>query len=178
MLTQPFLPRKAASSSIISLCHHPALWIFHDTMPKIVKPPLTLIFRIMQQVCDLPFSLSCWPIHSLWKNVTMQPIDFWMCKTKNRAHSVDTHITHIETAFVHSIILFIQSYTHYWHSTLCLYVLSFASRSFIPSQFQINGCPCYLIKRWRDPTTFPSFPMAIYGMYSISLVFGKYSWTS
>jgi len=108
----------------------------------------------------------------------MQPIDCWMCKTQNRWDSVDTHINHIETAFVHAKIVCNQSYNHYWPPSLRLYVLSFASRSFVTSQFLINCYLHYLSEKWRGPITFPRFRPAIDGMWFISLVFGKYSSTS
>jgi len=38
------------------------------------------------------------------------PIDCRMCKTVNRWHSVDAHFNHIETAFVHPIIVRNDSY--------------------------------------------------------------------
>jgi len=101
-----------------------------------------------------------------------------MCKTQNRWHSVDAHINHIETAFVHSIIVCNQSYTHYWPPVLRLYVLSFASRSLVTAQFLINCYLRYLSEKWRGPITFPRFRPAIDGMRFISLVFGKYSLTS
>ena len=62
-----------------------------------------------------------------------------MCKTVNRWHSVDSHINHIEAAFVHPIIVRNDPYTHYWHPILRLHLLSFASRSFITSQFLMSA---------------------------------------
>ena len=113
-----------------------------------------------------------------WKDVTMQPIDCWMCKTQNRWHSVDAHINHIETAFVHSIIVCNESYTHDWPPVLRLYVLSFASRSFVTSQFLINCYLHYLSKKWHGPITFPRFQPAIHRMWIISQGLAKYSSTS
>jgi len=81
--------------------------------------------------------------------VTLPPIDCWMCKTKNSWHSVDDHINHIETAFIHTSISCNEPYTHYWHPILHLYVFSFASRSFVTSQFLINCYPRYLSEIWR-----------------------------
>jgi len=107
----------------------------------------------------------------------MQPIDCWMCKSQNCSHSVDAHINHIETAFVHSKILCNKSYTHYWPPGLRLYVLSFASRSFVTSQFLINCYLRYLSEKWRDPITFLRFRPAIDSMWIISLVFCKSSST-
>jgi len=101
-----------------------------------------------------------------------------MCKTQNRWHSVDAHINHIETAFVHSIIVCNQSYTHYWPPVLRLYVLSFASRSFVTSQFLINCYLRYLSEKGRGPITFPRFWRAMDGMWFISLVCGTLSSTS
>jgi len=101
-----------------------------------------------------------------------------MCKTQNRWDSVDAHINHIETAFVHSIIVCNQSYIHYWPPVLRLYILSFASRSFVSSQFLINCYLRYLSEKWRGPITFPRFRLAIDGMLFISLVFSKYTSTS
>jgi len=100
---------------------------------------LTLIFRMWQRAYSLPFSLLCRPIHSLWNDMTLPPIDCRMCKTVNCWHSVDAHFTHSETAFVHPIIVRNHSYTHYWHSILRLHELSFASMSFITSQFLISA---------------------------------------
>ena len=108
----------------------------------------------------------------------MQPVDCWMCKTQNRWHSVDYHINHIETAFVHSIIICHQSYAHYWPPVLRLYVLLFASSSFVTSQFLINWCLRYLSEIWRGPITFLRIRPAIDSMRIISLVVGKYSLTS
>jgi hypothetical protein len=125
---------------------------------------LTFIFRMWQQAYNLPLLLLRRPIHSLSKNVTMPPIDCRMCKTVNRWQSVDAHLNHIETAFVHPIIVRNDSYIHYWDPKLRLYVLWFASRSFITSQFLISGYPRYLIERWHGPITFPRFRPAIDGM--------------
>jgi hypothetical protein len=108
----------------------------------------------------------------------MQPFDCWMCKTKNRWHSVDAHINHIETAFVHSTIVCNESYTHYRHLVLCLYALSFASRSFVTSQFLINCYLRYVSEKWRGSMIFPRFWPPIDGRLIISLVLGKYSSTS
>jgi len=108
----------------------------------------------------------------------MPPIDCWMCKTTNHWLSVDAHSNHTETAFLHTIIACNESYTHYWHLILHSYVLSFASRSFVTSQYLINCYPRYLSERWRGPITFPRFWPATYGMWIISLILGKYSSTS
>ena len=100
---------------------------------------LKFIFRMWQRAYHLPIMLLRQPIRLLWKDVTMPPIDCRMCKTVNRWHSVDTHLNHIETAFVHPIIVRNDSYTHYWHPILRLHVIWFASRSFITSRFLISA---------------------------------------
>ena len=46
MLSQPFLNRKAGSSSIMNEHCSETIWIFHDAMPKIVDAPLTLTFEV------------------------------------------------------------------------------------------------------------------------------------
>jgi len=107
----------------------------------------------------------------------MQPIHCWMCKTQNRWHSVDAHINHIKTAFVHWIIAYNQSYTQYRPPLLRLYVLSFASRSFPTSQVLIKCNLRYLSEKRRGLITFPCFWPAIDGTWFISRVFGKYSST-
>jgi len=104
-----------------------------------IDAPLTLIFRMWQRVYSLSFSLLRRPIRSLWNDMIIPPIDCRMCKTANRWHSVDAHFNHIETAFVHPIIVRNDSYTHYWHPILRLHVLSFASRSYITSRFLISA---------------------------------------
>jgi len=164
MLPPSLFHRKAANSSIMTYCNRTAYWISHDAMPKIFDAPLTFIFRMWQRPSHLPFSQQCRPIHPLWKDVTMQPIDCRMCKTHNRSHSLDTHINHIQPAFVHSIIVYNESYTQYWPPVLGMYVLSFASRSFVTSQFLINCYLRYLSEKWRGPITFPRFRPAIDGM--------------
>jgi hypothetical protein len=118
------------------------------------------------------------PICSLWKDVTRLPIDCRMCKTVNCWHSTDAHFNHIETAFVHPIIVRSDSYTHYWYPILRVYGLWFASRSFITSQILISGYPRYLIERWHSHITFPHLWLAIDSMSNNSHVFGKYSSTS
>ena len=131
---------------------------------RCIDVELMFIFRMWKRAHHLPMLLLRQLIPLLWKDVTMPPIDGRMCKTVNRWHSIDAHFNHIETAFVHPIIERNHSYTPYWHPILRLYVLSFASRSFITSQFLISGYPHYLIERWRGPITFPRFRPAIDGM--------------
>ena len=125
---------------------------------------LKFIFRMWQRAYHLPILLLCQPIRLLWKDVTMPPIDCRMYKTVNCWQSVDAHFNHIETAFVHPIIVHNHSYTPCWHPILRLYVISFECRSFITSQFVISGNPRYLIERWRGPITFLRFWPAIDGM--------------
>ena len=125
---------------------------------------LTFRFRMWQRAYHLPLLLLRRPICSLWKDVTMPSIDCWMCKTVNRWHSIEAHFNHIKTAFVHPITVRNHSYTPCWHPILRLYVSSFASRSFITSQFLISVYPRYLIERWRGATTFPRFRPAIDSM--------------
>jgi len=73
----------------------------------------------------------------------MEPFDCWMCQTKNCWYPVDTHIKHIEIAVLHLIIVWNESHTHYWHPILCSQGLSFASKTFVASQFWINLYPHY-----------------------------------
>jgi len=108
----------------------------------------------------------------------MEPIDCWMCKTQNRWHSVNAHINHIATAFVHSILVCNQSYTYHWPPSLRLYVLLFASKSFVTSQFLINCYLHYLSEEWRGRLKFPRILAAIDGMWIISLLLGKYNTNS
>jgi len=103
-----------------------------------IDAPLTLSLRMWQRAYSFPFSLLRQPIRSLWNHMTIPPIDCRMCKTVNRWHSVDANFNHIETAFVRPIIVRNDSYRDYWHPILRLHVLSFASRSFITSQFLIS----------------------------------------
>jgi len=166
MLSQLFLPWRAADSWIMSYCRRAALLIFHSALPNILDAPWTLISRMWQQAFALPFWLSRWPIHSHWNDVTIQPIDCRLCETKHRWQSVDDQINHIKTAYVHWIIVCNQSYSQYWHPPLHLCVLSFASRSFVTSQFLINWYPRYLRERWHGPITFPRFRPAIYACRS------------
>jgi hypothetical protein len=125
---------------------------------------LTFIFRMWQRAYHLPLLLLRRPIRLLWKDVTMPPIDCRMCKTVNYWHSIDAHFNHIETAFVHPIIVSNDSYTHYWHLKLRLYLLPFPFRIFITSQFLISGYPRYLIETWQGTITFLRFRPAIDGM--------------
>jgi len=105
---------QGGDSWIMSQCRRTALSIVHDAMPQIVDAPSMLLFRMWQCACHLHFRLQCRPTHSLWKDVTMQPMYCQMCKTKNCWCSVDAHIHHSETAFWHSIIVCNESYPHYW----------------------------------------------------------------
>jgi hypothetical protein len=110
--------------------------------------------------------------------MTMQPIDCQMCNTWNRWHAVGSHINHIETTFVHSIIVCNKSNTLFWHPLWRLYALSFASSSFVTSQFLINYNVCYLSEKWNGPITLQRFRPVIDIMWIISLGFGKYSLTA
>jgi len=83
---------------------------------------------------------------------------------------VDAHINHIETAFVHSIIVSNKSNTQLWHPLLRLYLLSFASRSFVTIQFLINCYLRYLSEKMTWPYHIPALSPAIDGMWIISLV--------
>jgi len=60
-----------------------------------------LWFGNMRFICLFPYNDGQF-IHfeRMWQK---PPIDCWMCKTKNHWHSMNSHIDHIETAFVHSI---------------------------------------------------------------------------
>jgi len=135
MLAQLSWPSNAADSPIMCACRPSALRSIHDEMPRIVEAPWMLIFRMWQQAWHLPFSLYSRQIHSRRKNVTLRPFDCWMCKTKNRWRSVDTHTNYIKTASVHSIKVCNESYKHYWHRILCLYVLSLHPLDLLPLNF-------------------------------------------
>jgi len=63
----------------------------------------------------------------------MQPFDRRVCKAKNHWLSVAAHINHIQTAFIHSLVVCNKMYTHYWHPTLRFWVLSFASGCIVTS---------------------------------------------
>ena len=106
------------------------------------------------------------------------PLDVVWHNAKNRWRSVDGQNNHIETFFVHSIIVCNESNTQFWHPWLGRYVLSFASRSFVTSQVLINCYLRYLREKCRGPITVLRFRPVIDGMEIISLVFGKYSSTS
>jgi len=138
--------------------------ILQDGRPKVVDTTLVLSFRIQQWVCPLPLLLLHQSIHSLWNDVTMQPFDGWMCKTKNGCSTNEAHINHIETSIVHSLLLFEEWYIHYWHPTLHFQVISFPSRSFIASQCLINPYPHYLRDRWRSPFTCLGLQPTSYGI--------------
>jgi hypothetical protein len=139
-------------------------WCNTNSLWQSIQVALTLILKMSQWAYHLPLVILGRPIPSRWKHVTMPPIDWPMCKTVNRWNSIDADFHDIETAFVHPIILLNDSYTHYWHLILGLYVLLFASRSFITTQCLFCGYPCYLIERWRGPITFLCFRPAIDGM--------------
>ena len=94
----------------------------------------------------------------------MPPIDFQICKTENRWHSVDADINHIETALVNSIIVYNESYTHFWEPIARLYVSSFASRSYVVSQIVIDCYPLFFSKWRRGPITFSLLLLAIFSM--------------
>jgi len=74
------------------LMSFPSPWIVQDWRPKIVDASLTLILRMGQPACRLPFNLLGRPMISLWEDVTVQAFDCWSCKTKNCWCSVDTHL--------------------------------------------------------------------------------------
>jgi len=131
---------------------------------NIIDALMTLILRMGQRAHHLLFQLQRQPIHLLWRDVTMKPLDCWMCKTKNRWRTVDTHIKHIEIAFVCSIFVCNWSHTHYWHPVLRFWILSFASWSVLASQFLINFYPRYLSERWGGPITLLRIRPAISGM--------------
>jgi hypothetical protein len=72
------------------LLHSPVS--IEDALPKIIDAPLTLISKMWQGPCHLPFCQSRRPILHLWIDATMQPFDCWMGMTVNHWCSVDTHL--------------------------------------------------------------------------------------
>jgi len=64
----------------LTLSHSPG--IIHDTTPEIGDAPLTLISRLLQQACCLPFYIYRERIIPRWIDVTMQPIDWREDETK------------------------------------------------------------------------------------------------
>jgi len=142
---------------------------------KNVDDPLTFILRIGQWACRLHFRHIA---HQYIRNVRMQPCDYQECKTENRGHFVDANMNQIETAFVHSVIVCNQLYTHHWYPILCFWVISFASKGCVTSQSVIDLYARYLREIWRRPIAFLRLRPAIYGMSSVLLVIGKYSSTS
>jgi len=57
--------------------------------------------------------IFCYNADQYIKKVTMQPFDCEACKFKNCWRSVEVHINHIETAFVHLILVGNESYAYY-----------------------------------------------------------------
>jgi hypothetical protein len=154
---------KAADSSIMTYCNCISYWIFHDSMPKIIDTLLRLIFRIWERASHLLFrNNGDWYIYygRMWQCSLLIAECVWL----DGWHSVDAHINHIETTFVHPRIVYNESYTHFWHPVLHLYALLFASRSVVSSQFLIN---CYLRSlsaKWRGPIRFSHIRPAIDSM--------------
>jgi hypothetical protein len=112
------------------------------------------------------------------KNVTMQPFDSGVCKSKCCWQYVDTLIHYIVTRFGHPIIVCNESYIHYWHPILHFWVLSFASSSFLTFQSLSDLHPRYLSETWCGLITILHFRQTIYSILIIALVLGKYSSTS
>jgi len=63
--------------------------IIQDATPEIGDAPLTLISRMRQQACRLPFHIKSRPITRLKIYVTMQPLD---CR-KDQTKTVDAPLT-------------------------------------------------------------------------------------
>jgi hypothetical protein len=131
---------------------------------KIVCAPLTLIFRMGKWPCHYHFWLQRRPLPLLQRDMTTQPFDCQMCKTKNGWCSVHNHIEHSETAFVHSSIGCKESYTRDWHSILRFYLLLFATWRFVASAFLINLYARYVSEGWCGPITFLRFQPGISAM--------------
>jgi hypothetical protein len=83
MLSQPFLRRMGGDSSIMSSGRYSTLWFFPDERPKIVDRSLTAIFKKWQRAWHWVFLVNFRRQHSALKDVTMQPFDRQMHKTKN-----------------------------------------------------------------------------------------------
>ena len=65
--------------------------ITQDKWPRIVDPPLTLIFMLGQRACYYLVSLYEQPILRFWLRATYRPADYPRYMTKNFWHSVDSH---------------------------------------------------------------------------------------
>jgi hypothetical protein len=139
-------------------------WILQDVRPKVVDTTLLQSFRIRQWVHPLSLLLPHWSIHSLWNDVTMQPFECWMCKTKNGCYTDDAHINHIETSIGQSLLVFEEWYIHHRHPTLHVQVFLFPSRSFVASPCLINPYPHYLREKWCSPLTFLCIQPTCYGI--------------
>jgi len=65
--------------------------ITHETWPRIIDAPLTLIFRMGQGPCYFLLCLYVQPILRLWLRATYRPADYPRYMTKNCSRSIDTH---------------------------------------------------------------------------------------
>jgi len=65
--------------------------ITHDTWPRILNAPLTLIFMMGQGACYYLFCQYKQPILRLWLRATYRPAHNPKYVTKNRWRSVDAH---------------------------------------------------------------------------------------
>jgi hypothetical protein len=61
----------------------------------------------------LHFAPLCQPIELLWREVTMETSECWMCKTKCHSRCIDIHIEHIKIAFVNSIFVWNELQSHF-----------------------------------------------------------------
>jgi len=174
MLLRQYFTRKAPDSSIMCQCRCPALWIFQNTGTKVVDTPPTLIVR-MGNKCALSVSLGCRPIDWEWYN---SAVDCQVCRTNHCWRSIDTHSNYIEIPCIHPMVVCNQSHTHYSQPTSRFWVLLFATRSFVTSDFVSNLYPRYPSAKWHGPISFMRFRRAIYRIYMVSLVPCEYSSTS
>ena len=86
--------------------------------------------------------------------------------------------SNILTVIVCSTSVWYESNYDYSHPMNSFYVWSFASRSFVASQFQNHHHSRYLSDGWRSQCAFLRFLPAIHCMLISTLILNKYSLTS
>jgi len=86
--------------------------------------------------------------------------------------------SNILTVIECSITVWYETNNDYWHPMNRVYVWSFASRTFVASQFQNRHHTRYLSDGWRSHRAFLRFRLAIHGMSISTLILDKHSPTS
>jgi hypothetical protein len=138
-------------------------WIIHDSRPNDIDAQFALISRMGQWAWRIPLFLPRQPILSLWRDVTMQPVDCWSCTLQIVDHPMIFTFSTTKQTF-HSKLLHGKIHVVSINSQ---YIDSMNTPLHLKALLPLNFWSTTLLTIWAMDNvaiTFRCFQPAIYGM--------------